>query len=598
MRNSVTDFPPSEREGDSIIEAKIQIEQDDDVAKKNKKKMRRDLFSAELSISDVSYFDEPFREIFDNSTDFNLSIFIEISIYHVLFFAVLGPLVSFLIFLRYRKMTLARNLGFWGNNRNLYVQSTLFLVVFISVFGFLYFKVSIITPIEIFMLFGGCVIRSFVIAIKYALFPTKKMDYVKNKLLTIEDVTSEYLLGWLNQTEEAVGQELMNTIIRNNIDEDLFLFFFLRPLKPDLLEGVTKMSSWEEKFRKNNKRITSQQIVGIDDAIYGFSIARYLIREDAKKKNVGKTLYYLSLILSGIHAVIPIIYRVIINSTVFGINTVEKTIGVCLFVGNIVFYFFNFLFILIGVFEYDRLTKLLSQLSNLLATKKVEKYHTKKIFPTINIFCSMTFRSWYTLNLMARDYGKKYQKRVDMYMAVFVLYYLIVGFACILSIFNMLPRFPLIYFVLMGFEMLVFFTIVFIVLFKGVIINDHFVLHQTLLNDLRTITNDFITMDNIYFNNKYFVPKNEVYLLGKEHINVYLEHFFGTGETRPARELRERYFKNLLSINKFISSQLAFEFHNKPFKVLGIPATAATIQSFLAGIGTAATIAFNKLSSD
>lgn len=560
--------------------------------------MRRDLFSAELSISDVNYFDEPFRDIFDNSTDFNLSIFIEISIYHVLFFAVLGPLVSFVIFLRYQKMTLARNLGFWGNNRNLYVQTMLFLVIFIALFGFLYFKVSIITPIEIFMLFGGCVIRSFVIAIKYALFPAKKMDYVKNKLLTIEDVTSEYLLLWLNQTEEAVEQELMNTIIRNNIDEDLFLFFFLRPLKLDLLQGVTKMTPWEEKFRKNNKRITAQQIVGMDDAIYGYSIARYLIREDAKKKKVGKTVYKLSIILSGIHAVIPVVYRVIINSTVFGINTVEKTIGACLFMGNIVFYFFNFLFILIGIFEYDRQIKLLSQLSNLLATKKVEKYHTKKIFPTINIFCAMSFRSWYTLNLMARDYGKKYQKRVDMYMAVFVLYYLIVGFACILSIFNMVPRFPLIYFVLMGFEMLVFFTIVFMVLFKGAIINDHFVLHQTLLNDLRTITNDFITMDQVYFNNKNFVPKNEVYLLGKENIKVYLEHFYGTGETRPERELRERYFKNLLSINKFISNQLAFEYQNKPFKVLGIPATAATIQSFLAGIGTAATIAFNKLSSD
>lgn len=97
---------------------------------------------------------------------------------------------------------------------------------------------------------------------------------------------------------------------------------------------------------------------------------------------------------------------------------------------------------------------------------------------------------------------------------------------------------------------------------------------------------------------KILCPKNEVYLLGKENIKVYLEHFYGTGETRPERELRERYFKNLLSINKFISNQLAFEYQNKPFKVLGIPATAATIQSFLAGIGTAATIAFNKLSSD
>lgn len=45
MRNSATDFPPSEREGDSIIEEKIQIEQEDAAMKNRKKNAEGPVFS-------------------------------------------------------------------------------------------------------------------------------------------------------------------------------------------------------------------------------------------------------------------------------------------------------------------------------------------------------------------------------------------------------------------------------------------------------------------------------------------------------------------------------------------------------------------------
>ena len=586
-RYSATESPSSELE--SII---IQRNQKGENSKHSK--MHQDLFSAELSISDEKYFDESFGEILDNTTEFNLNIFLEISFYHILFFTILGPLASFLIYLKNKNLILARNLGFWGISGNLMFQTFIFFVNFIGIFGYAYFKVQIISPLEIFMLFGGCVCRSFVIAIKYALFPKKKMNYVKYRLLTNDEIGSEFLLKWLNQEDQMVEQELMSTMMRNNIDEDLFMFFFLRPLKPELKEALKKTTVWEQNYRKDRERSKATQLFGSEGAIYGYNILRFLINENSKRMT-AKTIYYVSFLLSVLHAIIPLVYRVGVNSTLFGTNHTDKIIGVCVFLGTIFFYFFNFLFIMIGVFEYQRLVHLLSQLSNFLATKNVETYHTKKIFPTINIFCILSFRSWFSLNIMVRDYGKKYQKRVDMYLAVFLLYYLVVGFICIISIFDLIIRFPTIYYIELGFEMLVYFAIVFIVLFKGVVINDHYLIHESLLTQLKQIIVDFISFDKLYFQNEFYTPNNEVYLLGKNRIDHILNIYYKKDDIRTPPELRESYFKTLLSINKFVTSQLTLEKLNRPFKVLGIPATSATVQSLLAGIGTVATVAFNKL---
>ena len=559
-----------------------------------KKHLHRDLFSVELSLTDKKYFTESFQEIIDESANFDLKTFIEFSFYHILFFMVLGPFTSLLLYLIYGDLKLARNLGFWGCHSSLITQMFIFIVNFFGLFGYLYFRIESIYLIEILMLLGGCSCRSFVIAIKYALFSEKKLNYVKYKLLSSEESESEFLFFWYSQEDSVIDKELYSTILRNNIDEDVFLFYFLRPLKPELIENIRIKTAFDEKFREK-PGIDPEKLFGSSDFYTGFSIARFLIRQNRSSKSSLKKILFISMFLSLIHAVIPLIYRNFDQLTVFGETHEDRFIIVCLFLGNFYFYFFNFMFILFGVFEYERPIKLLSHLTNLLSTKKVEKYHIKKIFPTINLFCSMTFKSWFSLNKILRDYGSKFLKRIDMYLVVFLLYYLIIGLVCILSIFEAIQKFNILTYVMIATEMIVVFSAVFWVIFKGVVINEHFIIHLALLNEIKEIIADFVNMDILYFEKEDYKPKNEIYALGQQMNDHIISHNFSVHDKRNNREKRENYYNKLLAINQFVAGQLKFQKDYYPFKVLGIPATMATLQSLLAGVGTGVTVAFNKL---
>lgn len=557
--------------------------------------IERDLFSAEVTLKDKLYFDEKFIEITDNSTNFSIKTFIEFMLYHILFFMLLGPLTSIIILCFYKNLTLARNLGFWGINLNFFTQTGIFLFNFIGLFGFLYLNVSIISPIEILMLLGGCLIRSLVIAIKYSLFPQKKIDYVKYKRLEKKELINELLINWILQKDEDIENELQATIQRNNIDEDIFYFFFLKPLKEGLIKELTKKTVLEGNFR--NKGFNLEKVLGKKAFYSGYSIARYLLKEN-RKPFLMPILMLSCFLISFIHALIPLFFRIGsigYSNNALGDSGLEIFLGICIISANIYYYMMNFMFILIGVFECDRITKVLSQLSNFLAVRNVEIYHIQKIFPTINIFCLVSFRSWFTLNIIARDYGNRFLKRIDMHLGVFLVYYLMVLIGCLVSIYEVIPRFPMVYYVVLGFEMFLVFMIIFFIIFKGAIINRYSSLHEGLFNENKQNILDFMAFDKIYFENPSYITQNDVYSIGIEVIKENIAIYYDLNDKRPSREKRKTYLSRLILMNENITSQLNFQQSNYPFKILRVPATMATLQSLLGIVGSSLMVIFNKL---
>lgn len=558
---------------------------------------QRHIFSAEMSMKDPRYFIEPFHAVNDTAAAFNIKLFFEISIYHILFYMILGPLTALVMFARTRNLIYAKNLGFWGWNRNMISQLPIFLINFIGLY--IYFSsesVKNIYTIEIIILICGCVCRSFIISIKYAFFPEKKMNYVKYKQLSNEDIHYEFMLQWYEQRDETIENELWSTVFRNNIEEDIFAFYFLRPLNPELKKNLEKMSKFEEEYRKENKNPTPDILFDDPDYYWGFSIARYLIKKYRTLISTKKILLF-SLILSILHSFIPIFYRIAKDESLYGSNAIERTCIICIFIGNIYFYTLNFLFIIIGVFEYDRPTKLLSQLSNFLALKKVEKYHTKKIFPTINLFCVLSFRSWLTMNKIFQDYGCRFRKRIDMYLGFFLIYYIMILLICMLSIYEIIAKFYEVNYVIWGSEMVVTLSSLLYVIFKGAIVNDHFNIHIALLNELKEIVVDMRSVNEVLNENYKYDLNNEVYELGNRLTNHIATILYEKSDGRSLNEKKKDYLTSIINMNTFIKELLEFEKNNHPFKVLGIPATMSTLQSLVAGLGSAFTITFNKFYS-
>lgn len=593
--------PNSSNEPMTSNPEQIKVELANNVSNPTKKSQaflyQRNIFSAEMSMNDPRYFIEPFQAVVDTASTFNIKLFFEITIYHILFFMILGPLTTILMFARTRNLIYAKNLGFWGWNQNLISQLPFFIMNFLVLY--LYFfseSVKNVYAIEIIILICGCVCRSFIISIKYAFFPEKKMNYVKYKLLTSEDIHYEFMVQWYEQRDETIENELWSTIFRNNVEEDIFAFYFLRPLNPELKKNLRKMSKFEEEYRKENKNPTPDILFQDPEYYWGFSIARYLLKKYRTFVSTKK-IFLLSLVLSIAHAFIPIFYRITKDETLYGSNAIERMCMICLFIGNIYFYTVNFLFIVIGVFEYDRPIKLLSQLSNFLALKKVEKYHTKKVFPTINLFCVLSFRSWLTMNKVFRDYGIRFRKRIDMYLGFFLLYYMLILLICILSIFEIIQKFSEVNYVIWGSEMVVILSSVLYVIFKGAIVNDHFNIHIGLMNELKEIVVDMRSVNEVLNENYKYDLNNEIYELGNRLTNHIANLFYERSDPRSLHEKKNDYLSSIINMNAFITELLEFEKKNHPFKVLGIPATMSTLQSLVAGLGSALTITFNKFYS-
>lgn len=550
--------------------------------------LKTDLFQAETTINEQKYFKNSFMELQDNSSSFNVRILIEFTLYHMLFFMILGPFTALLIYFFYRKLTLARNLGFWGFNMNFILQMMIFLIIFISLLGFFYFKISIISPIEIISLIGGCLTRSFVIAIKYALFPEKKIMYLLHQPLTFNEIFGEFLVKWYQQDKEVITRELNFTLQRNNIEKDLFSFNFLRELTPELKLKIQEIEV-QAPIKENELFSSTETLVS------GYALSLYLLQANKKLVPI-QFILLLCMFLSIIHGFLPVVFRITIdNESIFGSNSLEKFVTLCIFLGNIYFYFNGFMFVILGIFEYDRPIKLLSQLSNLLSIQKIEQYHIKKIFPTINIFCIRSFRSWYTLNLIVRDYGNRYLKRVDMHIGLFLIYYMLILVIFLISIYEFIPKLDSVYYVVLGYEMLIVLTSLFLIIYKGAIINEHFVLHQKLLIEIKRVIVDFLTLDPIYFENDYFTSRNQVYLLGKNTIEGYIKGSIGDNDDRSDREKREGHLESIISLYDMVMNQLAFQKEYYPFNFLGIPDTMATLQSLLAMVVSALTITFQKL---
>ena len=560
---------------------------------------------------DEEDFSMKFTELSNAGTNFSFRQFLEFSIYHLLFFLVLGPLLSIFLIVLKKNTILVRNMGFWGFSMSFCMQTFVFLINFVALFGFLYVKPKAIHTIEVVGVLGSTLIRSFVISTKYAYFSAKMCEFYKQKLLLSEETSSELLLAWANQDEKTIEKEFRNTLKRNYIDIGLFNFFFLKPIKDELLDknsenkfnndDVYQLNELKQKESVNKKKYVQIRNEADGENVSpttcfspqyeGTLIAKYLIKKSKSNDFLTKHPFILSFFLSFLRATIPSLFRMYETGNLVSKTNAENLLISCFFIGNLYFFWTNCLFIIHGIVEYQRLVKLLSQLTNLISLSSVEKYKVRKEFPTINVFCSISFGAWYSLNKLFRDYGKRFFNRIDIHLGVFLSYYLIMALLNIMLIYKIIAPMDFLVFFICGYEMFVMFVAIMGLIWKGVVINDHYSIHKELLNTLKEIVNKFMNYGDHYFGKVDFDPEDEIFFIGK---TVMIERM---GPLAFNKSNREEYLKTLLNINDFVQGQLTYDETKKPFKILGITADKPLFQKIIAGLGSLATVAGHKLSS-
>lgn len=520
-----------------------------------------------------------FNDLPNISTNFSFARFLEFSFYHFLFFCILGPFCNFFFYITKGNLILARNLGFWGHTYYFYMQSFVFFLNFLGIFGYIYLLPWKMNFIEMIGLIGSSLVRTFVIAVKYAYYTEKQMLYVKNKILSDKEKNSELMINWAKQSDEYIEKEIEETLIRNHIDNNLFKFQFFKPLKESIL-----MAFIEKHKEESEKKIYS-----------GGEIAKFLLRS-VRNDKLKKTPMMICFLLSLIRALIPIIYRYITSYSVMQNSISNNLIMICLLLINLYFFSVNYLFIYNGINEYNRRGVLLAKLSSLISIETLEKYKIRKDFPTINFFCKMSFNSWYSLNKLFRDYGQRFYNRIDMHLGIFLVYYSIIALIGLLVIYKVIQFSNTLLIILFGYEAFVIFIGLLILIWKGVVINEHFTIQRELINNCKHIINKFYLHEDAYLYDPSYQPENEIYKFSKE---VLLKHFDDTDIVNQPniRLARDNYLIKLLKICKNIQKELEFDQNERPFKVLGVTADKAFFQKIIAGLTSLATASIEQICS-
>jgi len=126
---------------------------------------------------------------------FRWSVFFEYFLYHMLFFALLGPFCSLLLYW-FTGIHLLNNIMFTRLGISFFLQTFLYLInllAFILYFTFdcpnIYFDHELL-----FVLFAIC-IRAFSISAKYATFDSDKLELIKKNTLQVPQMTKDYMLA-------------------------------------------------------------------------------------------------------------------------------------------------------------------------------------------------------------------------------------------------------------------------------------------------------------------------------------------------------------------------------------------------------------------
>ena len=237
-------------------------------------------------------------------------------------------------------------------------------------------------------------------------------------------------------------------------------------------------------------------------------------------------------------------------------------------------YFFsaNAAFVLVGLSDLSRKFYLMTQLSNLISVRKVEEYETVKAYPTINIFDPFSLRTWISLRKIFMDFGRKYFMRINLNISIFLIFYVGITAILLLEYFGIIKVFQgnLMSLVAM-FEGVIMIGLMIKSVVTGAYINDHFRVHQSILQKNKTVLTDLLQLDDVYFSTtrNNFTSSNIIYQEGVNKIKDLLKLAGFQNFKEETVAVTEDFLLKLVTFNNNAIEELEFEQENNPVKMLG-----------------------------
>lgn len=592
-----------EKSGDDIQRI-ILIDEIDNENQSNKKPAQNSLRQKKSSKTLLEYFNDDKTDegkkfsqneryfYYRHKVQFSLKHYIEFFLIH-LASVILGPFIFLYRLFFWKNKKLLSNTMLLGNNRFFYIL----VIHWFSTLSICYMfffdeenKYILGDSIDLIVLIFANLIKCASIAGKYSTYPEGKIRKVKEVPLTFEDVDSETMFsGWIHQKEKTVDNEIYDSLLRGEIEVNLFKISFMKKINLDVKK---EFKSIAEKFGVDEYEFESEisegknqkKLLYYDAAlIFRFIVERFRDKSKSMIKRykifgVFTTIFY-GFMASGL--------RLMYSKPIIGINWLE-----------IITYIFNIYFV--GMMSYVLVTfnaiakidikrKLFSmrQLGQLISPKRREDYSKEKLLPTINIMDPMSLKCWVKLRYLVLDYGKRYFIRHE----VLLPFFLITGFGSITAAFVILylnkgeftgdfktsseiVRVS----TFLDFNFIFLFSLFMILLYQAAMINKEFDSHIKILSENGQVYQDLYNFRDLYFEE--LRDKNEkrrcvqIFKLEKREVAACFLKQSLVNEIRRilgdyVEDFVEEYLENLIKVNQECIDELEREKRFNSLKMLG-----------------------------
>jgi hypothetical protein len=141
----------------------------------------------------------------------------------------------------------------------------------------------------------------------------------------------------------------------------------------------------------------------------------------------GKRITFVGIILAITFNILPLFFPNINGHVVYELDGLTYTVNLSLGLICAFFAAVNVAFMSISIVNIKRQIYMMKQLSYIITMQRANEYDEKRKFPTLNVFDTISLRTWAELRRIALDYGRKFIIRLEYGTSVQLTSYVFIG---------------------------------------------------------------------------------------------------------------------------------------------------------------------------
>ncbi|KAL4513117.1 hypothetical protein ABPG72_017802 [Tetrahymena utriculariae] len=500
---------------------------------------------------------------------FRWLFFMEFLLYHLIYYCFFGPLSVLIILYAFKQnFAICHNMGFVGFNFISIYQAFQYIFYVISIL--IYFNIPKTLQSQYLIFFLSFlyiyIIKILIMTLKYGFYTHNKMKEIRSQMLKDDYIKESIFGGWYTQSEEIIKEEIENAKLRLEVESSSFYFEFMTKPTTQQLQKLLAPERKKQILTHNGNKFDITQLP------YGINLLMEYIKyykNQFPTNWIKKVSYSISIVrqVYFIYVKVQCVMQVEDN-TMYLINLIAV---------NIFFAFFEFTFwgqiisiLLIYFNDLRRKVFILNQMSHLISPKRVEieLEGTKKLYPTLELICPISLRTWAQLRKMTLDYGEKFSQRIQILVSIFISFFIII------TVIYLLQRFQVINFFniqnnvayLYVFDIICIILIIIKCVFMGGKINEHFSIHIQKLyaNQLNFV--ELLSKYDLWFQDDYVLTNPCFRRLIEDYQRSKISYNFSDKQLK-------KLIKDNIQLCKMQILDINIQSKDNPYKVFGVAMT-------------------------